>query len=73
MLIIFKYCCVVFIMLTNQIGRRLTKMHNQDLPKNALVLNEMVITKNSSITSSSQRNGISFQRMKKLFQRYSHC
>jgi hypothetical protein len=45
MLIIFKYCCVVFIMLTNQIGRRLTKMHNQDLPKNALVLNEMVITK----------------------------
>jgi hypothetical protein len=32
-------------MLTNQIGRRLTKMHNQDLPKNALVLNEMVITK----------------------------
>jgi len=43
-------------------------MQNQNLPKNRIVLDEMITTNKSSLTSSSQQNGIGSQRVKKLLQ-----
>ena len=43
-------------------------MQNKNLPKNRIVMGEMVVAKKSSTTSSSQQNGVGSQRIKKLFQ-----
>ena len=43
-------------------------MQNKNLPKKRIVMDEMVVTKKLSTTSSSQQNGIGSQGMKKLFQ-----